>query len=156
MKKIILLAVLCFSLTTANAQKVYRKILSQSQQIAVNRQLDMELRKVAQFKVDALNYMATKAKELKPDMTIGELDRQAYAMNEFVNTYIDKLTQYTSKKGRAWVLQIFRDATNTHTLFGDMDRDMVLSYYNNKNYLTQFSLDTDWEKALAEAQKSFR
>ncbi len=31
-----------------------------------------------------------------------------------------------------------------------MDHDLVLSYYDNSNYLTRFSLDTDWVKALAE------
>jgi hypothetical protein len=153
MKKILLLAVLCFSLTSVSAQKVYRRILSQSQQVAMNKEMNLDLRKIAQFKVDALNYLATKTKELKPDTPIGELDKQAYALNEFVTCYINELTKYTSKKARAYVLTVFRDATNTHTRFGDMDRDLVLSYYNNKNYLTQFSLDTDWEKALAEVKK---
>ena len=118
--------------------------------------MDLELRKIAQFKVDALNYLATKTKEVKPDTPVGELDKQAYALNEFISCYINELTKYSSKKARAYVLNIFRDATNTNTRFGDMDRDLVLSYYNNKGYLTQFSLDTDWEKALEEVQQRLK
>ena len=31
-----------------------------------------------------------------------------------------------------------------------MDKELVLRYYDIGNYMTQFSLDTDWVKALAE------
>jgi hypothetical protein len=30
-----------------------------------------------------------------------------------------------------------------------MDKELILSYYNNENYITRFSLDTNWVKALA-------
>jgi hypothetical protein len=34
-----------------------------------------------------------------------------------------------------------------------MDKDLVLSYYNREDYITQFSLDTDWIKAMAEVKR---
>ena len=32
----------------------------------------------------------------------------------------------------------------------DLDKEVIYSYVDNENYITQFSLDTDWPKALAE------
>ena len=47
------------------------------------------------------------------------------------------------------MITVFRNASINHPLFNDMDKELILSYYNNENYLTRFSLDTDWVKALA-------
>ena len=44
----------------------------------------------------------------------------------------------------------FRTATINNSLFNDVDREVIYSYVDNENYITQFSLDTDWPKALAE------
>jgi 4-hydroxybutyryl-CoA dehydratase/vinylacetyl-CoA-Delta-isomerase len=35
----------------------------------------------------------------------------------------------------------------------DMDKELVLSYFDNPNCITQFSLDTDWVKAVEEVKK---
>ena len=40
-----------------------------------------------------------------------------------------------------------------HPLYNDLDKNLVLVYFNSEDYLTQFSLDTDWIKALAEVKK---
>ena len=55
MKKIII-ALLMFSLSTisANAQQVYQEVYRLSKKIADSTQLDIETRKIATFKVDAL------------------------------------------------------------------------------------------------------
>jgi hypothetical protein len=39
-------------------------------------------------------------------------------------------------------------------MFNDTDKDLVLAYDNNENYITRFSLDTDWEKALQQVRKN--
>ena len=44
----------------------------------------------------------------------------------------------------------FRTATINNSLFNDVDKEVIYSYVDNENYITQFSLDTDWPKALAE------
>ncbi len=36
---------------------------------------------------------------------------------------------------------------------GHPDKDIVLAYYNREDYLTQFSLDTNWVAALADVKK---
>ena len=59
----------------------------------------------------------------------------------------------TNKKRKEQILQIFRDASINHPLYNDPDKNLVLVYFNSEDYLTQFSLDTDWIKALAEVKK---
>ena len=44
----------------------------------------------------------------------------------------------------------FRAASINNSLFNDVDKEVIYSYVDNENYITQFSLDTDWPKALAE------
>ena len=47
-------------------------------------------------------------------------------------------------------MMVYKEATIHCPRFNDMDKDLILSYYNNDNFLTQFSLDCDWEKAQQE------
>ena len=47
---------------------------------------------------------------------------------------------------------VFRTATINNSLFNDVDKEVIYSYVDNESFITQFSLDTDWPKALAEVQ----
>ena len=61
MKRLILgAALLCMAIVNTSAQDVYQEILRMSTEVANNENKALELRKVATFKVDALNYMAQK------------------------------------------------------------------------------------------------
>ena len=121
-----------------------------SKKVAEDKSKDLETRKVATFKVDELKYMAMKTRELMPDSTVRVLDVQAYAMYDFVNLFLRRLGEAKKKSAKEAVIARFRVASVNNSRFNDMDRDLVLSYYDNSNYLTRFSLDTDWVKALAE------
>ena len=147
MKKIII-ALLMFSLSTisANAQQVYQEVYRLSKKIADSTQLDIETRKIATFKVDALEYMAMKAAEVMPDSSMSMLDRQAYALYDFIDTFTRRLAK-ASKSQKDAVVAIYRNASINNPWFNDEDTELVWSYYNNPNYVTQFSLDTDWQKA---------
>ena len=81
------------------------------------------------------------------------LNEQSFAMHEFVSLYLDRLAKAKKKQERDVIITVFRNASINHPLFNDMDKDLILAYYNNENYLTQFSLDTDWVKALAAVRK---
>ncbi|MBR6016387.1 MAG: hypothetical protein IK067_04565, partial [Prevotella sp.] len=81
--------------------------------------------------------------------TVTMLNEQSFAMHEFVNFYMERLGAAKKKEDRDVVMTVFRNASINHPLFNDMDKELILSYYNNENYLTRFSLDTDWVKALA-------
>ena len=154
MKKLLFMAALCcMTSTSANAQQVFNRILDKANGIANDRTMDMEKRKVATFEVDALNYMAMKAREVTPDAKVIELDRQALAMYEYVNMFLDEVTKARKKKERLEVVRIFKETSLYYPRFHDTDKELVMSYYDNAKFLTQFSLDTDWEKALSEVKK---
>ncbi|MCI7309532.1 MAG: hypothetical protein MR536_01590, partial [Prevotella sp.] len=80
------------------------------------------------------------------------LDVQAYAMYEFVNLFVKRLSEAKKKTDKDIVKTRFMNASINHSRFNDMDKDLVWSYYSNPNYITRFSLDTDWVKALAEVR----
>jgi len=42
----------------------------------------------------------------------------------------------------------FRTASINNSLFNDVDKEVVYSYVDNDKFITNFSLDTDWVKAL--------
>ena len=151
MKRILfILILLCEWGISLSAQEVYQEIMRLSKKVAEDKSKDLETRKVATFKVDELKYMAMKTRELMPDSTVRVLDVQAYAMYDFVNLFLRRLGEAKKKSAKEAVMARFRAASINNSRFNDMDRDLVLSYYDNSNYLTRFSLDTDWVKALAE------
>ena len=142
--------------TNMQAQEVYKEILKLSENIANDSSKDMESRKIATFKVDELLYMAMKTRELMPDSTVNVLDNQAYAMYDFVNLYVKKLSEAKNQKGKDTIAEIFKTASIQNPRFNDMDLDLVESYIRNEGYITKFSLDTDWEKAAEQARHQLR
>lgn len=157
MKKLfIAIALAICTFTTANSQEVYREILRLSENVAKDKSKDLQTRKVATFKVDELKYMAMKTREVMPDSTMNVLDNQAYAMYDFVNLYVKKLSEAKNKKGKELVLDIFKNASLQNPRFNDMDLDLVESYIRTDGYITSFSLDTDWVKAAIQARGELR
>jgi len=140
--------------TQIGAQNVYNEILRLSKTVANDTTKNVETRKIATFKVDELNYMAMKSNEVMPDSTVRMLDYQAYAMYDFINLYIDRLSKAKRDAEKEVIRVQFKNASINNSRFNDMDKDLVLSYYNRNDYLTQFSLDTDWVKAIEEIRKT--
>ena len=163
MKKIIMMAVLlCMTTVTVKAQDVFYEILRTSKAVAEDKSKDIETRKIATFKYDELSYMAMKVRDdvLRDttdleffNQTVKMLNEQSYAMHEFLTLYMKRLTSTKKKTERDIIITVFRDASINNPLFNDLDKELVLAYYNNENYLTQFSLDTDWIKALEAVKK---
>lgn len=157
MKKIcIALLFAAISFTTTDAQKVYHEILKLSEKVANDKSKNLQTRKVATFKVDELKYMAMKMRELMPDSTVTLLDNQAYAMYDFVNLYVKKLSEAKSKKDKALILDIFKSASIQNPWFNDMDLDLIEGYIRSEGYITSFSLDTNWMKAVEQARGELR
>ena len=48
----------------------------------------------------------------------------------------------------------YKNTTIQNALFNDMDKDIIYAYVDNDKYITQFSLDTNWVKALEEVRKN--
>ena len=124
-----------------------------SKDVAEDRSRSLTTRKIATFKVDELNYMAMKARELMPDSTMRMLDVQALAMYDYVELFIKQLTIESKKRERKAVIDLFKRITLENPRYFDMDKELIMSYINTEGYLTQFSLDTDWVKALDAVKK---
>jgi len=163
MKKLLFIALLlCATTLNVNAQDVFKEILKTSREVAEDETKDLETRKIATFKYDELCYLAGKVRSdvLRDttdlaffNKTITMLNEQSYAMHEFVTLFVSLITHSKKDKDKQVILAKFREASINNPYFYDKDTELVHAYYNNSNYLTQFSLDTDWVKALAEVKK---
>ena len=69
-------------------------------------------------------------------------------MIEFVNLFVKRLSGEKRKNEKNIVIANFKNATITNPLFNDTDKEVIYGYVDNDKFLTQFSLDTDWVKAL--------
>ncbi len=168
MKKILLFACLSImAILPCHAQKVFNAIYESSNKTLNDTKEDVSVRKIALFKVDALTYLNTKTmeemsdstRELKPeDMMdiIARRDSQAYYMYDYVNLFIKEYSRAKKEKEKENIMKMFRDASINYPLFNETNRDFVLAYYNRDDFLTQFSLDTDWVKANAAVRRKMR
>lgn len=151
MKKILFTLTLLLAATQGmKAQAVFNEIKSMAQAVASDKTPDnAAARQINQFKLAALDYLLVKMREQMPDSSVTMLDRQALALNQFINAYVKFLTGSVekSKKIKAEMLKSFMEASYNNPLFKDPDTDMTLSYFNNESCITRFSLDTDWVKA---------
>ena len=150
MKKVILFALLAIA-TSMQAQEAYNELRQKAKATVADPKTNAVVKQISQFKLDALNYMAIKMQEEMPDSSATFLDKQAIAMDNFVNFYVEKLIESTKKPNvqQIKMIKMFMDASYSNPLFNDKDTELVLSYYNSAQSMTRFSLDTDWRKAVA-------
>ena len=150
MKKVILFALLAIA-TSMQAQEVYNELRQKAKTTVYDPKTNAVVKQISQFKLDALNYMAIKMQEEMPDSSATFLDKQAIAMDNFVNFYVEKLIESTKLPNvqQVKMIKMFMDASYSNPLFNDKDTELVLSYYNSAQSMTRFSLDTDWRKAVA-------
>ncbi|HAH76756.1 hypothetical protein [Leyella stercorea] len=155
MKKLfIILALVCMSVLSTSAQEIYdevRRIEKEAKAFANDTKNNLDARKIATFKYDAIYYLIDKASQ-EPLFSEYELGVQTNAMIEFVNLFVSKLSTLKKNKDKDMLKAVFRTATINNSLFNDVDKEVIYSYVDNENFITQFSLDTDWPKALAEVQ----
>lgn len=167
MKRIMIIAFAALTVISAQAQNVFNEIYNSSYQAASDPKEDIGIRKVASFKVDALTYINSKTLEQLSDST-RELSKEeiatismhrdslAYYMYDYVNLFVKEYQRASKPKEKAAVLKKFRDVSINYPLYNDPDRELVLAYYNREDYLTQFSLDTNWIDANAAIRKKLR
>ena len=87
-------------------------------------------------------------------VTAYELGNLTSAMIDFVNLYIKRLSMEKKKNQRDIIMSRFKKVTIENALFNDMDKDIIYAYVDNDNFITQFSLDTNWVKALEEVRRN--
>ncbi len=162
MKKfIILMFVGCISFAmNSQAQEVWKEVRRLAKEVADNTEKDLQTRKIATFKIDALDYMRQRYYEAMLDSTVSsfyyKLDHQAYALYDFVNQFVDQFSKQEKKKDKQSVIDTFKRTSLENCKFFDLDKDLVEAYILKPGYLTQFSLDTDWEKANEEIKIKIR
>lgn len=150
MKKLLFSLLILFCChSNVSAQEVFNTVLKKSKAIVENPDATPTLKLYNQFKVDALTYMAMKMREEMPDSSATLLDREAYALNNFISLYMSTLLELRNAlpSEQIKVIKLFMDASYSNPLFNDSDGELVLSYFADGNSLTRFSLDTDWRRA---------
>lgn len=154
MKKIItmLLSLLCLMSTSVSAQDIFnevKRIEKEAKTFANDTTKNLEARKIATFKYDAIFYLIDKGSQ-EPMFTEYDLGTQTNAMIDFVNLFVKRLGMTSKSKDKDLLKAKFRTATINNSLFNDVDKEVIYSYIDNEKFITQFSLDTDWVKALEE------
>ena len=151
MKKIIMLfALMCLYTINATSQEIYKevnRIMHNAETIKNDTKRNLEERKIATFKADAIFYLLSKAAE-NNHFTEYDLGKQTNAMIEFVNSYIKRLSKAPKKADKQLIIARYKNATIQNPLFKDIEKEIVYAYVDNPKYITQFSIDTDWTKAL--------
>ena len=105
-----------------------------------------------------MSVLSTSAQEIYDEVRRIEKEAKAFA-NDTKNNLearkiatLSKLSTLKKNKDKDMLKAEFRTATINNSLFNDVDKEVIYSYVDNENFITQFSLDTDWPKALAEVQ----
>lgn len=151
MKKIaITLMLACLFAVNGSAQEIYKEVVkmkANAERLMNDTTQDIENRKIACFKNDALYYLLDRAseEEMFSEYLLGA---QANAMVDFVNLYLKRLSAEKKKKNKDLIMATFKAASLKNSLFDDPDKELVNAYVDNPKYITPFSIDTDWEKAL--------
>ncbi len=154
MKKLFLSMILCLSLNNSiQAQQAYTNLLEKAKSTLNDQNAYPMVKQISQFKKDALEYLSMKMKTDMPDSSTNYLDKQALALDNFVNYYIQNLLNSQSQPAayQVKIMKIFMDATVSNPLFNDKEKDITWAYFNNAKSITRFSLDTDWPRATVAA-----
>lgn len=159
--------------TTSSTQKqetqerVFQQIYRKAAKIANDPKEAMSTRKLAIFRADAVEYLSQKTLSVISDTTNNlsnediislnnRLDSMAYFMYEYQDLFVKEYSRAFSNKQKNRVVKLFRDVSINTPLYNDPDRELVLAYYNREDFLTQFSLDTDWVKAVAKVKERLK
>ncbi|MBS7284210.1 MAG: hypothetical protein ACI3YL_07115 [Prevotella sp.] len=154
-KRTLFLSFFLCCITLCQAQEVYLEVLRNARTLATDSKTNPTIRQIAQFKQDALDYMLVKMREVMPDSSTIFLDKQAMALNTFVNFYTKSIIEATEMPDayQVEIQKCFMDASYSNPLFNDPEEDITLAYFAKGDCLTRFSLDTDWRKANIAAMK---
>ncbi len=148
MKRIFILLLLATAFATSSmAQDIYQEVKKMRESykaIANDSSKSLDERKLATFKFDAIWYLESRANE----ETESDLGLQVASMVDFVNLFAKELQNAKNSKARQLVVQKFKNASLENSRYNDTDKELVYAYVDNQDFLTRFSLDTDWTKAL--------
>ncbi len=151
-RKLLFTVALLTSMLNVSAQHAYNEAIRKAKAVAEDTSKNLEERKIAAFKREALYYLGSQAYKQMPDSSVTMLDNQALALYQFINLYTNSLLT-CPKKERTQVMDLFTGISLAHPKFHDQNKEYVLAYITNQGYLTRFSLDTDWVAAYSDAKR---
>ena len=152
-KMLITLLVLIASATGIQAQSLYKTVYDRATAVVNNPASSDEEIQINQFKVTALNYMSMMVKKRGLEKDSYFYDSQAVNLASFVTDFQANLekARTLSPAKRTEIIKIYTDASKYNPMFKDTDKEKVNCDVNDKNTLTPFCIDTDWEKAYDQA-----
>lgn len=154
MRKWMLLLMVLSSVSCLKAQEVFGTILEKATSVVNSEDRNDYNTKINYFYYTELNYMKNKAKAAN-EAGLKVLDEQAYAMQEFVTDFFKQMASANDDKRKS-VIDIYIKASLENPLFDDKDKETTLSFISDPEYITPFSLDTDWVTAHKAAKKALK
>ncbi len=158
MKQVFLTLLLAASVSAASAQSLYKKVFDNATSVVNNAASNDQQIEINQYKITVLNYISNQVKKRKLTKDSYFYDSQAVNLASFITdfeTNVIKARSISTEK-RLEVIKVYRDASLQNPLFGDDDKELTYVYVNDKQTYTPFSLDTDWEKAYAQATEKIK
>ena len=144
-----LIALIATSISQSFGQDLYQKVYENAIEIVNNPQSSDEQIQINQFKVTALNYIASEVRKRGEEKDSYFYDSQAVNLASFITDFESNImkARAMSTNKRLQVIEIYRNASLSNPMFKDTDKEKVYCYVNDKATFTPFSIDTDWEKA---------
>lgn len=148
-KNIVLSLFLTLGACQMQAQEIYNEVLTKAEKVVNDPKADEVSIKVNHFKSTALRYTRSMALKNLPEVTTQFLDVQAYYLSDFLSRFFKDLAavQDSDEKTRKERILLYVNASVGNPLFEDADTETAESFIDDKDNLTPFSLNTDWEKA---------
>lgn len=146
-------ALLIMTANCIQAQEVFDTLREKASHIVNTNDVNDYNTKINYFYLTALNYMKMKASP--QDATQWKiLDEQALAMQAYVSEFIGWMSRTQDADLRRRGIQLFIDTSAEHPFFNDKDTETTQSFVSDSDYLTPFSLDTDWVAAHASIKEA--
>jgi len=154
MKKWIVMLMFFSPTFSLKAQEVFNTILEKATSVVNSEDRNDYNTKINYFYYTELNYMKNKSKASN-QAGFKVLDEQAYAMQEFVTDFFKQMASANDNKRKS-VIDIFVKASLENPLFDDKDTETTHSFISDPEYITPFSLDTDWVSAHKTVKKALK
>lgn len=159
MKKILLFSLLAITLSLhVQGQEIYVNLYRSAIEVTNDPDAPESSVKLNHFYVTALNYLKSMVESDDENEVTTMLDNQAYYLSEFVSSFfqnVSKAHSLSAEKQHS-VVMVYVHASLDNPLFKDKDEEKVHAFVLDKNSLTPFSLDTDWEKAYKKVDKKMK
>ena len=150
MKRLVLLTLFgaLFALPM-KSQDVFNQVVNIAKKVIDDPRADPFMLGVSQFKYTALNYICNTAIKQNGGGVKGDwLDKQAYGLNHFIISYFTDLARAkNSDKAMKDVTLHYWKACAENVLFPGQDKEITEVFIQDRDCITPFSLNTDWEKA---------